>query len=198
MTRLFLWRHGQTEWNAASRVQGQSDIGLSAMGREQATRTAPRLAACNPHALISSDLRRTADTAAVLAAQIGLRVEVDPRLRERGYGEWEGLTLPEIQNRWPAEFVRWRSGDPAPGCGMEHYDVLAKRVAEALREIADRYPGGTVVVTTHGGAARAGTAELLGWPSHVRRSLGGLGNCHWTELRFHHVRGWQLRTHNVG
>jgi len=196
-TRLIIWRHGQTEWNRTDRVQGQTDVALSEAGREQAVLVAERLVAVHPDALVSSDLRRAADTAAALAARTGLPVEVDPRLRERCYGQWQGRTIAEIRERWPVEHARWRAGHPSPGCGIEDIDELSKRAAEALREIADRHAGGTVVVATHGGSGRAGVAGLLGWPPEVAATLGGLDNCRWSELRLDTVRGWQLRTHNV-
>lgn len=197
MTRLVVWRHGLTEWNAVNRVQGQHDAPLSALGLEQAAAAAARLADLRPDAIVASDLRRAADTAAALAAVTGLPVATDPRLRERFFGEWQGLTLAEVRRRWPVEVDRWRAGDPSPGCGIEHLDELAKRAAEALREAAGRSQDGTVVVVTHGGAARMGCAELLGWPEAVARTLAGLANCHWTELRDDPVRGWQLWGHNL-
>ncbi|HET8661386.1 MAG TPA: histidine phosphatase family protein [Micromonosporaceae bacterium] len=197
MTRLIVWRHGQTEWNATDRVQGQYDVPLSPLGREQAAAAAARLADLHPDVIVASDLRRAADTAAALAAVTGLPVAADPRLRERHLGEWQGLTLVEVRRRWPAELDRWRAGDPSPGCAIEHIEELAKRAAAALREAAGRSPGGTVVVATHGGAARQGCAGLLGWPEGVTRTLGGLANCHWTELRDDPVRGWQLWGHNL-
>ncbi|HET8657626.1 MAG TPA: histidine phosphatase family protein [Micromonosporaceae bacterium] len=197
MTRLIVWRHGQTEWNATDRVQGQHDVPLSPFGREQAAAAAAHLAHQRPVMIVASDLRRAADTAAALAEVTGLPVATDPRLRERHFGEWQGLTLAEVGRRWPAELGRWRAGDPSPGCAIEHLDELAKRAAAALREAAERSPGGTVVVATHGGAARQGCAGLLGWPAGVTRTLGGLSNCHWTELRDDPVRGWQLWGHNL-
>jgi probable phosphoglycerate mutase len=106
--------------------------------------------------------------------------------------------MSEVAQRWPAEYTRWRAGDPSPGCRIEHHEELGKRAAAALRDIADRFPDGTVVVATHGGAAREGCAGFLGWPAEVTRTLGGLSNCRWTELRFDTVRGWQLRAHNLG
>jgi probable phosphoglycerate mutase len=80
---------------------------------------------------------------------------------------------------------------------MESLDDLGKRIGGALQDAADAVPGGTIVVATHGGGARQGCGYLLGWAPVVLRSVGSLNNCHWTELR-HDVRGWHLRSHNVG
>jgi len=132
-----------------------------------------------------------------LAALTGLDVVSDPRLRERHFGQWQGLRLTEIAERWPAEYASWRAGQPVAGLGVETIEDLAKRVSAALQDVADRVPGGTAVVAMHGAAARHGCAALLGWPDAVTRTLGALANCHWTELRFDAVRGWQLWAHNA-
>jgi probable phosphoglycerate mutase len=197
MNRLILWRHGQTAWNAEDRIQGQTDVELSERGFAEAAAVAPKLAALRPDLLAASDLRRAADTAAQLAAVTGLPVTLDTRLRERNFGDWQGHTLAEVQERWPVAFDRWRAGLPVGESGVEDLEDLAKRVAAALQELVARVPGGTVVVATHGGAARHGTAALLGWPEPVANTLAGLVNCHWTELRFDPVRGWRLTAHNV-
>ncbi|MDG4789274.1 histidine phosphatase family protein [Micromonospora sp. WMMD1102] len=198
MTRLIVWRHGNTDWNAANRVQGQTDVPLNDLGREQAAAAAPLLAALRPGAIVASDLRRAADTAAALAALTGLPIRTDTRLRERFYGLWQGLLMTEVAQRFPAEYARWRTGDPDPGSEVESLDDLGKRVGTALQDAADAVPGGTIVVATHGGGARQGCGYLIGWDSTVLRSVGPLNNCHWTELRHDEVRGWQLRGHNVG
>ncbi|MEU8296887.1 histidine phosphatase family protein [Micromonospora sp. NPDC048909] len=198
MTRLIIWRHGNTDWNAANRVQGQTDVPLNDLGREQARAAAPLLAGLRPDALVASDLSRAAETAAALAALTGLPVRSDARLRERHFGRWQGLTLTEVAEQFPAEYARWRAGDPDPGAEIETLDDLGKRVGTALTEAADAVPGGTVVVATHGGGARQGVGHLLGWESGVLRTVGSLQNCHWTELRHDDVRGWHLRSHNVG
>ncbi|MFC8847389.1 MULTISPECIES: histidine phosphatase family protein [unclassified Micromonospora] len=198
MTRLIVWRHGNTDWNAASRVQGQTDVPLNDLGREQAAAAAPLLAALRPDAIVASDLRRAADTAAALAALTGLPVRADARLRERHFGRWQGLELTEAARRHPDEHARWRAGDPDPGADIESLDDLGKRVGAALQDAADAAPGGTIVVATHGGAARQGCGHLLGWDHAVLRAIGSLRNCHWTELRDSGVRGWHLRAHNVG
>lgn len=198
MTRLVVWRHGNTDWNASGRVQGQSDISLNDLGREQAHAAARLLAGLRPDAIVASDLRRAADTAAALAVLTSLPVRADVRLRERYFGRWQGLRLTEAAERYPDEYARWRAGDPDPGAGIETLDDLGKRLGAALQEAADTVPGGTVVVATHGGAARQGIGQLLGWEPAVLRSVDSLRNCHWTELWHDDTRGWHLRAHNVG
>lgn len=198
MTRLIVWRHGNTGWNAGNRVQGQTDTALNDLGREQAATAAAVLAALRPDAIVASDLVRATDTAAALTALTGLPVRTDARLRERYYGLWQGLTMTEVAERFPVEHANWRSGAQDPGCEIEPLDDMGKRVSAALQDAADAVPGGTIVVATHGGAARQGCGHLLGWPPQVLRTVGGLQNCHWTELRHDTTRGWQLRAHNVG
>jgi broad specificity phosphatase PhoE len=198
VTRLLLWRHGQTDWNAADRVQGQIDVDLSEVGRAQAEAAAARLAALHPDLIVASDLRRAADTAKTLAAVTGLDIAYDARLRERHYGVWQGLTNPEIAVRWPGEYERWHAGLPLHGLGIEDLDEVGKRMADALQDVSGRAPGGTVVVASHGSAIRRGVIALLGWPEPVVRTLGTISNCHWVELRLDPKRGWQLRAYNAG
>ncbi|MGH3664222.1 MAG: histidine phosphatase family protein [Micromonosporaceae bacterium] len=198
MTRLIIWRHGQTGWNQQNRFQGQTDVALDAVGSSQANAAAELLAAERPTRLISSDLRRAADTAAALAAITDLPVHADSRLRERHYGEWEGLTRREITKQWPEQYRRWRAGESIPECGVESPEEVAKRVGDGLLDAVDQVAeGGLVVVVSHGGAARHGIGILMDWPAQVVRSLGPLGNCHWSELR-QQPRGWELTRHNVG
>ncbi len=196
MTRLIIWRHGRTAWNAGNRVQGQLDVELDATGREQAAAVAPRLAARHPDAIVASDLLRARQTAEPLAALTGLPVALDPRLRERDFGEWQGLTMPEVTERFPEAHARWLAGLPVGACGIEEVDDLAKRAAAALQEAADRAPDGTVVVATHGAAAKYGLAALLGWPVPLIRSVATVGNCHWIEVRSDPHLGWRLVTYN--
>jgi broad specificity phosphatase PhoE len=198
VTRLILLRHGQTEWNVANRFQGQTDIELSPAGHDQAAAIAGRLAAERPDAMFSSDLLRCAATAAPLAALTGLAVTQDIRLRERGYGDWEGLTRPEVEAGWPTELARWSAGQPLRGANIEEAEDVGKRMAAVLTEIAGTHAGATVVVVTHGGAARHGVAAMLGWADELARTLGGLSNCHYSELRLRPSGGWTLSAHNIG
>ncbi|BCJ51594.1 phosphoglycerate mutase [Actinoplanes sp. NBRC 14428] len=198
-TRLIVWRHGNTDWNAEGRVQGQSDVPLNALGGQQAVDAAELLVRLRPAALISSDLRRAADTAAALAALTGLSVTHDERLRERHFGSWQGLTMAEVARTRPDEHARWKAGADVVGGGVETLDDLGKRVADALQAAADAVPaGGTAVVATHGAAARQGVGHLLGWPREQLRTLRALQNCHWVELSHDESRGWQLAAYNVG
>jgi broad specificity phosphatase PhoE len=198
VTRLIVWRHGNTDWNASHRVQGQTDVPLNALGRQQAVDAADLLVKMRPDVLVSSDLRRAADTAAALAALTGLSVHHDQRLRERYFGAWQGLTMTEVAELHPQEHARWTAGGEIGG-DVENLDDLGKRVAEALQDAAALTPpGGTVVVATHGAAARQGIGHLLGWPPEQLRTLRALQNCHWAELTHDTKRGWQVATYNVG
>ena len=119
MSRLIIWRHGQTEWNATDRIQGHADVGLDDIGRAQAAAAAKHIAAGHPDVIVSSDLRRAADTAGALAAVTGLTVRLDPRLREQYFGDWQGLTNAEVRSAYPDEWARWRRGEPADAAGIE-------------------------------------------------------------------------------
>lgn len=196
-TRLIVWRHGQTTWNVANRIQGHLDVDLDPAGVAQAEAVAARLARLRPDAIVSSDLRRASDTAAALAALTGLEVRYDPRLRERSFGEWQGLTNAEAAEKYPVEYARWRAGATIDGCGVEEADDLSKRASSALREAAELAPGGTVVAVSHGGTAKYGMVALLGWPSSVLPGIAALSNCHWLDLRAYPSVGWRLRGYNV-
>lgn len=187
-----MWRHGQTLWNVEHRYQGQSDIPLDETGVQQAERAARLLAALRPDMIVSSDLRRAADTAGALARITGIPVTYDKDLRERSGGDWEGRTRTEIKERWPAEYALWEppGGEAAP--------CVADRVAAAIRRAVDALPdGGLAVVASHGAAIRLGLARLLGLPEELWSCLGTLANCSWS-LVAQGRRGWQLLEHNAG
>ena len=147
MTELLLVRHGETDWNAEGRLQGHTDRPLNAYGRRQATELAQRLAGEGADAIYTSDLARAMETAQILGARLGLTVVVDPDLREKNWGTWEGLTGDE---RVHVEF----EGESTE----EHRD----RVMAAVRRIAARHPGQRVVVVTHGGSLRRIQAAVNG------------------------------------
>lgn len=203
--RVILLRHGRTAWNAERRFQGQLNPPLDEVGRRQAYEVAPVIAALQPRALISSDSDRALQTAAPIAAITGLDVVTEPGLRERSLGHWEGLTRPEVQQRYPEEFKAWIAGRDVSefGRGGESRAQVAERAMVVFNELPDVE---TAVLVTHGATAMALAAAVLGMSQHVH-VLGPLANCHWSELLVEHHAAetgepgealWRLRSHNVG
>ena len=202
MRRIVLWRHGRTTWNAERRFQGQTDISLDEVGREQAAKAARLLTGLKPTAIISSDLERAADTAAELSALTGIPVQIDVRLRETYAGDWEGLVWGDIESRYTDEMARWVS-DPylRPGGGETRVEVAERMTAAINEALADIGPDGTLVVTTHGGAARAGLGALLELPPEHWSILGVLTNCAWSVLVENtsgYGQTWRLQEYNAG
>ena len=151
MTTLLLARHGETDWNRELRIQGSSDIGLNELGRRQAQFLAQELTDVELDAIYSSDLSRARATAAAVAATHGLEVNLDPRLRERSFGSWEGLTREDIST-FPA-------GSRHDG---ESDDEVRVRVLAAVEEIAANHRGQQVLVVSHGGALNSLWHHALG------------------------------------
>jgi broad specificity phosphatase PhoE len=154
-SRILLIRHGESTWNAAGRWQGWGNPPLSAHGRAQARALAERLTGSGVVRLLSSDLARAAETAAILGGALGLETEPDPRLRERDLGRWSGLTEAEIVAAFPDELARFRARDPAvrPGGGESRAAFLA-RVLPGLEALAEAAAAGPLAVVTHLGVMR--------------------------------------------
>jgi len=197
---VILWRHGQTDYNAAGKLQGQIDIPLNVTGIEQANGAAAVLAKVKPAAIVSSDLSRAVDTAAALAERIGLEPMVDKRLRERSFGQWEGLTHKEMSKGWPEAFAQWRTGGHPAGVDAETRENLGLRFAESVNEWAAKYEiSDTVIFVAHGAAISTGITALLGQNPEGWRGISGLSNCHWSVLQpYQGDPQWRLTQHNVG
>ncbi len=147
MTELYLVRHGETEWNAARRIQGRTDIPLNDTGRAQARQTAELLARRSWDAVYASPLSRAHETASIIASRLGIDEVTDvDALVERDYGDAEGMGFEQVEALYP-EGVR------APG--QETREEVAGRVVPALLELAARHPGARLVVVSHGGAIRS-------------------------------------------
>src|SRR4030088_1665762 len=147
MTELLLVRHGETDWNAEGKLQGHTDRPLNDYGRRQAQALAERRAGDSIDAVYASDLSRARETAEILGEKLGLPVLVDPDLREKNWGNWEGLTSDE---RLHIEF----EGETSEA----HRD----RTLNAVQRIVERHPDGRVVVVTHGGSLRRIQAAVSG------------------------------------
>lgn len=179
MLDLLLARHGQSEWNAAGRWQGQADPPLSERGRAQAHAAARQAGAFD--AIFASDLSRALDTSMIISSAIGVGpVIVDPRLKERDAGEFSGLTRDEIEARFPGALAarRW----PA---GWEPDEVLLARVWAALDGILEHAGGsGTVLAVTHGGVIYS----IEGHHGETHARIGNLGG-RWLH---HDGAAWHL------
>lgn len=164
---ICLVRHGETPWNAERRLQGHLDIELNTNGLAQAQRTAHSLAGQRFAAIYSSDLQRARQTADAIAGRCAQPVHAEPRLRERHYGAFQGLTYEEAETRFPEAFARFKAREPEfpfPGEG-ESLIGFAARIHAALGAIAARHAGTQVLVVTHGGvldiAHRLATGKAL-------------------------------------
>jgi broad specificity phosphatase PhoE len=190
--RLVMLRHGQTEYNATNRMQGQLDSALSDLGRDQAVAAAEVLAKRQPLLIVSSDLHRALDTAIVLGERAGLPVQVDTRLRETHLGDWQGMTHLEVDAAAPGARLHWRNDATwAPHGGESRTDVATRGMPLVEELVADQTEWGTdeperpVVFVAHGGLIAALTAALLKLPVANWPALGGMGNASWVQLSGH-------------
>ena len=173
--RFLLVRHGESEWNAIGRWQGQEDPPLSEQGLLQALAAADQLGAFD--AVWASTLQRAAHTAAIIAEQLGIGpVQLHPGLMEAGFGPWQGLTHAEIDAGWPGYLAAHRRPP-----GAEQPEEVVRRGRAALGEIATATPGGDVLVVSHGGMLR-----------QLCRDIGGV------ELGFPNLGGAWFAVHDDG
>lgn len=171
VTSLLLVRHGQSEWNAEGRWQGQADPPLSALGEAQAIAAAERLDGID--AVWASDLVRAARTAELIAAELEVDVVLDERWRERHAGEWQGHTRDEIEGAWPGYLA---DGRRPPG--WESDADVVERAVDACRAIAATHPAAGVVVVTHGGVVRTLERHFGATDDELLANLGG----RWVEV----------------
>jgi broad specificity phosphatase PhoE len=160
-TTIVMVRHGETDWNRERRFQGHVDIPLNEAGRAQVRALAGKLAAEAFSAAYTSPLRRAAESAEILGTTLGLEVRPCDALREIHVGSWSGLTVPEVEQRFPDGHRRWLSSRAGWEDG-ETYAELGLRVVAGLREIADAHPGSRVLTVTHGGPIRSVQAAIRG------------------------------------
>ena len=168
MTRILLARHGETEWNAVRRVQGWTDIPLSDTGHAQAEALAQRLSRIPLAAVYSSDLSRAAQTAAPAAARQGLTVQTVPELREKGFGDWEGLTQADLERDYPDLWHRYHVARDLDALvpGGETWPQVQARLSASLHRILAAHPGPdeAVLLVGHGGSGRMVILEALQAP----------------------------------
>jgi len=184
-------RHGETEWNAEGRVQGQTDIPLSRVGVKQAHAAAAALCQHDFSAIYSSDLMRVRQTAEPSVRRLALPLQLDPDLRERHYGIFERMLYTEVRSRYPEHYARFNAKDPDFDLETgESLRTFFERSLRALNRIVERHGGEQVLVFTHGG--------VLDMVHRHARELGlsaprdfGIPNCgiNWIEVS---PQGWTV------
>jgi probable phosphoglycerate mutase len=179
-TRITAVRHGETAWNAVTRLQGQLDIDLNDLGRWQAERAGAALADSALQVIYSSDLCRAHHTAQAIARQCGIAppdIRTHPGLRERCFGRFEGLTYAQVDDLHPEEALRWKQRDPAwAPPGGESQTQVFERVHAALSAIAAAHPGEHIAIVTHGGVLDVFYRLATGQGISAARTWD-LGNC---------------------
>jgi len=183
-TTILLIRHGETAWNAERRLQGHLDIALNAEGERQAAALGAALAGEQIDLVISSDLARARQTAEAVCRVRGAPesaagaggVLLDPQLRERCYGGFEGLLYSEIAARFPLEFAAWQARNVdavlPPGKNQgETFRSFFDRTTTAILGHAARHPGQTLALVAHGGVLECAYRAALGLPLETPRDF---------------------------
>ncbi|HIT74238.1 MAG TPA: histidine phosphatase family protein [Candidatus Avipropionibacterium avicola] len=199
-SRVLLLRHGRTSWNATARFQGQADIPLDDLGLEQAQLSARALADVGIDLIWSSDLSRAHQTAQAVADLRQLPIRTDPAFREIHVGSWQGLTLADLREVDPEAAARYARGeDVRRSATGEDTAEVGERVARRLTEVIAEAPDdSTVLVGTHGLAAKAGALTFLEVPFELWSRFDTLTNCHWIDLRRTRRGLWRVQAWNRG
>jgi broad specificity phosphatase PhoE len=164
MTRIILIRHGQTAWNKVERIRGQVDIALDETGLIQAAATARRVAEdWQPSAVVCSPLRRAVQTAEVIARQVGQDVRPEPGLLDINFGQWQGLSPAEVEDRWPEMAHAWLTAPHTVQFpGGESLDRVQQRSMTALHALLERHRGEELVAVGHTVVNRVVMCAVLG------------------------------------
>ena len=165
--KLFLMRHGETDWNLAQRFQGHSDVPLNQVGLRQAQALRDRLSDETITSIYSSDLGRAYETAKIIANGKN-NLQSDARLREVHFGDWEGLTYSEIQEKYPGQLLAWEQDvyKTAPPNG-ETLEQLAEHSQSILNDLLVKHRDETILVVAHGGVIRVLICLALGLPANL-------------------------------
>lgn len=180
MGRIVLIRHGEAEGNRHHRLIGWSDVELTDVGREQAEVVAERLSDTDVARIVSSDLRRTVQTAEPLARRLGLIPQTEPRVREINNGAWTGFSPDEVARDWPDLWQRYVDGEDVPRPEGERWADVRSRVVTAVEDYLQR--DGTTIIFTHGGPIVIAAAWASG--VHIEGNVfkGAIGSAENTSL----------------
>ena len=191
--RIFLLRHGETDWNLQGRCQGSTDLDLNERGKQQARDVAAYLSSERIDAVYSSDLKRALHTAEIVRQSHGLKVTVDSDFRELNHGAFEGLTFSDIRASYPDFLMKWRS-EPAqliiPG-GERLVDVEERAWKGIERIVQVHSMNETVVVVSHNFPILAILCRITGTPLNDYRSFR-VEPCGLTQISHDQREGWQM------
>ena len=203
-TRIVAIRHGETAWNASTRIQGHTDIPLNDHGQRQAQLLAQALAQADPmNAIYSSDLQRALATAQALSQQTGARLVTHVGLRERAFGDFEGRSFAQIEQELPEQAQLWRTRVPdwTPPGGGESLLAMQQRVMTTVNALAQLHPGQQIAVVAHGGVLdvlyRAATQQSLQAPRTWALGNAAINRLLWTPQSLTLV-GWGDDAHLQG
>ncbi len=196
---MIVIRHGETAWNVDTRIQVQLDIPLNETGRWQAAQLGKALADEPVAAVYASDLSRAWETARAIAVPLGLPVQPEPGLRERGFGTFEGRTFAEIDRTLPEQALLWRRRDtsfaPPGGENLIHF---RQRVTRAASDLASRHAGELIVLVAHGGVMdilyREATRQELQAPRSWELGNASINRLLWSAQGFSLI-GWNDTSH---
>ena len=185
MTKWYLVRHGETLWNAEGRLQGQTDSPLSDAGRSQAKRVGDSLSTMSFDAMYSSDLGRTIETTEIVIRGLDLTIRKSVELREKSYGDWEGMRDTDVEKQFAESYKRLQSEDAefAPPNGESDLDLVTRVGAFADRAMDAHSEDDNILIVAHGGTIRAMVAHLIGvHAAHMWRLV--LSNCSISTVSF--------------
>jgi 2,3-bisphosphoglycerate-dependent phosphoglycerate mutase len=190
-TRICFIRHGETDWNAEKRIQGQTDIPLNETGRGQALAMAFNAAHHDFSAIYSSDLCRAYETAQMVAARRGLEVKTLSQLRERHFGKFQGITAEEGAQRFPEAYAHYKARDPDYDFETgESLLLFAERIVAAIDSLNRHHAGQTIAAICHAGVLDIVYRKSTGRPLHTPRDFA-TPNCALNWFRFD-GHGWHL------
>lgn len=186
--KIFITRHGQTEWNALGRLQGRKDIELNEVGKEQALTTGEKIKDEKIDIIITSPLKRARETAEIINKQFNVEIIEDDRLMERCYGDLEGITKVELKEKK----IQYPEIDDACNYlknidifNMETIQDLCARIYECLDEITTKYKDENVLIVTHGSSSIPIKCYFMKYPLEKlvdREKIKGLENCEVVEF----------------
>lgn len=194
--RIFLARHGQTEWNGQKRVQGHTDVHLDVVGKAQVEQLAESLRSQGIERIVSSDLRRAAESAEAVSKAVDVPVEYEPRLRERSYGEWEGFSYQEFSKEIAALAKKEKKpADLIAPPGGESFREMSARIKPVVHAIIGK--NRSCLIVGHGGTCSLALCHLMKIPPEIDRKFR-FDNACLTEVSFYRDGNRSLIRHNDG